>query len=93
MARAETWADVMAAMRGARLAAYDDLLGSGPSGRPSSASPEVLTWLCEHGLIVREGAGWRARTVQQAMEWWCPCNEPAPAPAPREPEGQLALFA
>ena len=93
MARAETWADVMAAMRGARLAAYDDLLGSGPSGRPSSAAPEVLTWLSEHGLIVREGAGWRARTVQQAMEWWCPCNEPAPAPEPKEDVGQMALFA
>ena len=93
MARAETWADVMAAMRGARLAAYDDLLGSGPSGRPSSAAPEVLTWLSEHGLIVREGAGWRARTVQQAMEWWCPCNEPAPAPESKEDVGQMALFA
>lgn len=100
----QAWEDVMAGLRGERLAAYDALLFT--AGGESAAAAEVLAWLESHGLVVREAGGcggrarWRARTVAQARAWWEPSHvaavvngavRPEGAPLP-VPAGQLALF-
>lgn len=97
----QAWDDVMAGLRGARLAVYDDVLGTGPAGREVVAAPEVLAWLESCGLLVRvEADRWRARSMECARAWWEPSHvaavvngavRPEGAPLP-VPAGQLAFF-
>lgn len=89
------WHKVMAGLRGARLAIYDDLLREGTvsyerlsaHARTPDDVAQALAWLERHRLLWRDGGGcWRASTVQAAMRAYETEGEASVAPwAPPTP--------
>lgn len=98
----ENWLDIMAALRGPRLAIYDDLLRCGAMDYDRLTAccatqldvEAALAWLVVRRMVFLDGGQWAARPLAVARETYerdGPAEAPAGAPRQRIETGARAV--
>jgi hypothetical protein len=71
VSKSAQWQEIMAGLRGRRLAVYDDILNRRLVERCAPEVQNILGWLAYNQFLARgEDGTMRARTVAEARERW-----------------------